>query len=202
MKRFCTLCFIMTCAFIFSSIQPLFADNVKALMKSAERNYNAKNYSKALADLEWIRKEITNLQLQSMKKLLPSEIAGMKGVDADGGAVLGIHAVTRNYINSDRSRSVSISISSGKSSQAGQGLGAIMGMAASFGAMNAGTRSKMIISKGYRGQFSMDGNNTGTLIFNLNGGTVINIETRGFLDSSMAEKAANALNISKIEASF
>jgi len=193
-----TLCFI-----ILLSPGAVLADNVSELMQSAEQNYNAKKYAKALEDLEWARKEIANLQLQEMKKLLPDELDGMKGQDADGGAIFGIHSVSRNYSNADGSKTVTITLASGNSSQASGGFGALMGMAAAFGAMDASTDSKMVISKGYKGQFNLDKNsNTGNLIFNLNGGSMINIETNGYTDSTMAEKAAKTLDIAKIEEAF
>jgi len=182
---------------------PVAADNVTELLKSASQNYEAKKYSKALEDMEWARREIANLQLQELKKLLPEELDGMKGQDGDAGAILGIHAVSREYYSEDGSKSVKITLASGKSSQGGAGLGAIMGMAAAFGAMDGNRQSKMIIEQGYKGQFSLDPNTTeGMLLFNLNGGSMINIETDGYPDEKMAEKAAKALDIAKIEAAF
>lgn len=202
MKRLMTiasaLCFIISLA-----SGTVLADNVTELMKSAEQNYSAKKYAKALEDLEWARKEIANLQLQAMKKFLPDELDGMKGQDADGGAIFGIHSVSKRYASADGNKSVTITLAAGTTGQASGGLGALMGMAAAFGAMDAGTDSKMVVAKGYKGQFNLDKNtNEGTLIFNLSDGAMINIETDGYTDSTMAEKAAKTLDIPKIEESF
>ena len=179
------------------------ADNVSELLKSAKQNYEAGKYSKALEDLEWAKTEISNLHLQAMKKLLPEELEGMKGMDGDGGAIFGIQAVSKEYHSADGSKSVTITLASGQSSKAGGGLGALMGMAAAMGAMDANRNSKMIIEQGYKGQFSVDPNTMeGTLLFNLNGGSMINIETSGYADAEMAQKAAKKLDIAKIEAAF
>lgn len=188
---------------IFSTAQ---ADNVATLLKSAEQNYTAKKYSKTLEDLEWARKEIVNLQLASMKDLLPAEINGMKAVDVDGdsAAAFGLRTISKQYKKANEDKSVTISILSGGNSSSAGGLGALMGMAASMGALQqGGAGSKIIIEKGYRGQFLQEsGEQSGTLTFNLNDGKMITIETYGYDDSAMAEKVAQKLDISKIEAAF
>ena len=196
-----SIAIIMT--LILSGAAIVQADNVAELLKSAKQNYEAGKYSKALEDLEWAKTEISNLHLQEMKKLLPDELEGMKGMDGDGGAIFGIQAVSKDYHSADGSKSVTITLASGQSSKAGGGLGALMGMAAAFGAMDANTNSKMIIEQGYKGQFSVDPNTLeGTLLFNLNGGSMINIETSGYADEKMAQAAAKKLEIAKIEAAF
>jgi hypothetical protein len=178
----------------------VYADDVVDLIKSAEKNYNAKQYKKALEDLEWVRKEIAKLQLQEMKKLLPEEIDGMKGSDSDGGAVFGLHTVSREYRDNDGNRVVTINVMSAAGGEAGGELGAIMGMAAAFGTMDSSQESKMIIEKGYRGNFSLDTDTQeGTLVFSLSGGAMVQIETFGCKDESMAKKAASKLDLPKIE---
>ncbi len=179
------------------------ADNVTTLLKSAEQNYAAGNYSKALEDLNWASKEIANQHLNSMKSLLPTEIEGMKGVDAEGGSVLGFRGISKQYNSTDGSKSVTISLLSGGNTTTGNGLSALMGMAASLGAMQGGTNAKIVIEKGYRGQFLQEkGEKTGTLTFTLNDGKMITIETYGYQHSAMAEKVAKMLDIAKIESAF
>lgn len=185
---------------VFSTAQ---ADDVTTLLESAGQNYAAKKYAKALDDLEWARKGIANQHLKSMKNLFPAEIDGMKGVDVDSGEVFGFRGVSKEYSSADESRSVVISLVSGGDTPGGNGLGALMEMAASFGAMQGGANSKIVIAKGYRGQFLQEsGEASGTLSFNLNGGKMITIETTGYQDAAMAEKVAKMLDLAKIEAAF
>ncbi len=179
------------------------ADNVTDLLNSAKQNYTSKNYAKALEDIEWARKEISSQHLKRMKAFFPASIGGMKGKDVEGGDAMGIRGVSRRYQNSDQTQSVTISFLSGSNTASGNGLGALMSMASSFGLMNGGSNSKVVIEKGYRGQFVQeDGDRTGTLTFNLRGGRIIIIETVGYTGSAMAEKAAKMLNIAKIENAF
>jgi hypothetical protein len=173
----------------------VWADNVTELLKSAEKNYAAKEYGKALEDLEWIRNEIAGLQIQEMKTLLPDQLDGMVGEETDGSAMFGLHSVSKNYYTEDYEKSVKITLASGKTGQ-GMGLGALMGMAAAYG----GRQSKMVMQQGYRGQFSLEGDSNGRLIFNLNGGGLVTVETSGYPDETMAKNAAGKLDLAKIDA--
>ncbi len=175
---------------------PANADNVIELLKAAEKNYTAKQYGKALDDLEWIRNEIAGLHIEEMKKLLPDELEGMTGKDIEGGATFGLHSVSKNFDGDDRGQSVKITLSSSKSGQGGANLGAIMGMAAAYG----GKQSKMVIQQGYRGQFSIERETRGRLLFTLDGGGMVTIETNGWTDESMAKKAAEKLDLTRIDA--
>ncbi len=186
--------------FVFATAQ---ADDVTTLLESAQDNYSAKRYSKALEDLDWARKEIVSLHLKGMKNLFPESIDGMKGMANEGGEVLGVRGISRVYSGTDGQHRVTISLMGGESASGGAGLGALMGMAAAFGAMEAGSNAKLVIAKGYKGQFIQDPmNGMGTLTFTLSGGKALTIETMGYPDASMAEKVAKMLDIAKIEATF
>lgn len=105
----------------------VFADDIVDLIKSAEQNYTAKKYKKALEDLEWVKTEIGRLQLQEMKSLLPTEIDGMKGEDGDGGALFGLHSVTRDYKDGDGNKKVSINLLAAAAGESGGGLEPCLG---------------------------------------------------------------------------
>ncbi len=200
MKKFIAPAFVSI--FLCLSSSAVQADNFTDLIRSAEKNYKAQNYSKALEDLEWARKEISNQHLKSMKSFFPAEIDGMVGKDVDGASVMGIQGITKIYTSSDQTRSVSISLVSGGASPAGGGLGSLMNMASSLGMMVSDGNSKVIIEKGYKGQFVMEDRASGTLTFNLNGGKIIAIETEGYNSPAMAEKVAKMLDLAKIEATL
>ncbi len=172
------------------------ADNVVELLKSAQQNYSAGQYGRALDDLEWVRNEIAGLHIEEMRQQLPGEVEGMAGDEGEGSAAFGLHSASRNYRGDDRSQTVKITLSSSRSGQGGPGLGALMGMAAAFG----GGQSRMVVQQGYRGQFSIERETRGRLVFNLDGGGTVIIETNGWTDESMAKKAAEKLDLKKIDA--
>ncbi len=201
MKRKC----VMVAAAVFlSSITCSFAqaDDVTSLLDSAEKNYADHNYSKAIEDLEWAKKGIINQQLDSMKKLFPAEINGMKGVDLDEGSVLGVRGISRKYGSADGGKSVVVSFVSGEGTTAGNGLGALMKMAASLGALESGKAPKLVISKGYKGQYVAEGPDSGKLTFNLSGGKMVTVTTAGYQGAAMAEKVAGMLDLATIEKTF
>jgi hypothetical protein len=182
---------------------PIFADNVEDLLASIIQSYKAKKYSKSLEDLDWVKKEISNLHLQVIKTFLPATIQGYQSKDGDGGSMFGMQSVSREYTKSD-SDSIKISIMGGQGSE-GSGLGAIMGMASSLGAIDANSQSEMIIVKGQKGRFNLDSTSTpkhGTLTITLQKNTVITIETFGSATSEQAKKAAEMMDFEGIEKAY
>ncbi|PIE41750.1 MAG: hypothetical protein CSA49_01975 [Gammaproteobacteria bacterium] len=201
MKKTLTSAFITTLLCCGSPV--VYADNVTDLIKSVEKNYLSHKYSKALEDLEWVRKEISNQHLKSMSSFFPDEIDGMTGKDVDAGAAMGVRGVSKLYAGDDREHSITISLISGGNAPVGNGLSALMSMASSLEMMGGGSHSKVVVQKGYRGQFiQQSGERTGTLTFNLSGGKMIIIETIGYTGSAEAEKVAKQLDIAKIEEAF
>ncbi|PID74264.1 MAG: hypothetical protein CSB32_01675 [Desulfobacterales bacterium] len=176
-------------------------DDVTMLIQSAEKNYAARKYAKAIEDLEWAKKGVINRQLDSMKSLFPAEIDGIKGVDAEGGSLLGMKGTSRKY-NSTDGKSVVISFVSGQGTAVSNGLGALMKMAESLNALDGGVASKLVIEKGYKGQFVSDGEMSGTLTFTLSGGRMVTIMTKGYKGAAMAEKVARTLDLARIEDVF
>ncbi len=199
---------VFTAAAVFISVATFSlaqADDVTNLLDSAQKNYADQNYSKAIEDLEWAKKGIVNQQLGSMKKLFPAKVDGMQGVDMEEGAVLGVRGTSRKYSSVDGGKSVVVSFVSGEGTAAGNGLGALMKMAASLGALESGKAPKLVISKGYKGQYVAEGADAGTLTFNLSGGKMVTIATAGYQGeqgAAMAEKVAGMLDLATIEKTF
>lgn len=178
-----------------------FADTVEDLLQSAVTNYKNKDYAKALEDLNWAKKEITNKHMEVVKALLPESLPGYETQHIDGGAALGFQNISRDYVNGDKH--VKISISSGDTSDTGAGLGALVNMAAAFQAMDGSTKSNLVIVQGHKGQFNLEPDSKhGTLTLSINSKAYVSIETWGFDNSDEAKKAAEKLDFDKIEKSF
>ncbi|MBN1551292.1 hypothetical protein JW979_07480 [bacterium] len=200
MKRICFSMFGILC-FISLIVSVSFADQVEDLLKSATENYQAKKYMKALEDIDWAQREISNMHMQVVQALLPESFPGYETNSIDGGAMFGVNSVGREY--QKENQSIKITITGSQAGQAGMGLGAIMGMAAAFQSQEAGTKSKMIMCKGRKGQFNLDTeSNTGTLTYTLNNNAFITIETEGFADESGAQMAAEKLDFDAIEKAY
>ena len=189
---------LVVCTFIFFTSFAVKADTVEDLLKSANDNYKAKKYAKALEDIEWAKREISNLHLELVKAMLPENLPGYETQEIDGDNMFGMHNVSRNYVKDDKS--IKISIAGSQGNQGGSGLGAIFGMAAAFQSMDANTKSKMVVVQGRKGQFNLDpSNGTGTLTFTLNNNVFVSIETHGFTDEVEAKKASELLKFDEIE---
>ncbi len=177
------------------------ADNVQDLMKSAQDNYTAKKYAKALEDIEWAKQEITKLHLQTIKSLLPATIPGYTSTDNANDSALGIHEVSREFTKD--SQKIKITVLGGNLGQ-NAGIGAIMGMAAAMQAMGGDTQSEMVTVKGRKGRFNMDTSDDkhGTLTFALNNNITLMIETWNIQGAGEAKKAAELIDYDAIENAY
>lgn len=198
---------LFVCVFALSIVFPTFAENetgsanIDNLLNSAAQNYKAKKYAKALEDLDWAKREITNLHFQVLKGFLPKTIPGYETEEMDSGAVFGIQNVSRKYNKGEQD--IEISVSSGNLGEGGTGLGALMGMASAFQSMDAGTQSQMIVVKDRKGRFNLvESDKEGTLTFTLQNNVVLMVKTHGFPNSDEAKKTAELIDFDGIEKAY
>ena len=73
-------------------------------------DYTAKeNYPKALKELEWARKELEKLNFKKISAFFPDTLSGFKGGEVNSQAVMGITAVSRDYVKDGLKVKVSLS---------------------------------------------------------------------------------------------
>lgn len=193
--------FIVGFCLLFGWALSVSADNVQDLMKSAQDNYSAKKYAKALEDIDWAKQEITKLHLQAIKALLPQSITGYTSKDDSNDSALGIHEVSREFVKN--TQRIKITVLGGNFGQ-NAGIGAIMGMAAAMQAMGGDAQSEMISVKGRKGRFNKDSSDDkhGTLTFALNNNITLMIETWEIQGSGEAKKAAELIDYDAIENAY
>lgn len=181
-----------------------FADNVTELITSTKTNYEKKKYYKALEDLRWAEKEISNLFIQSLKKYLPANVADYTNSDPTGGDMFSIQNIERNYSHQkDSMKTVKISILSGSSATGTSGMGAFLGGLANLAAMSSGGNSEMVVTQGQRGTLTFDPSaKNHKLVFSLDGKVSIIIETNNFDSGDEAKKFANMIDFDGLSGEF
>lgn len=86
--------------------------NAEDLDKIFDRvnDYVAKeNYTKALKELSWARKELEKLNFKKLAAYFPDNLSGFTGGEINAQAAMGITAVSRDYTKDDRQVKVSLS---------------------------------------------------------------------------------------------
>ncbi|MCB0321803.1 MAG: hypothetical protein KDD60_12825, partial [Bdellovibrionales bacterium] len=73
------------------------AEDINELFKKVQDYVSKKNYTKALEELAWARKEIEKLHNSGLQAYFPEELDGLKGSEFEVSSALGLTNVERQY---------------------------------------------------------------------------------------------------------
>ncbi len=183
---------VLTTVLIALSSNVAIADDLKSMLAKVEQLSTEGNYSKALEELNWAKKDLEQNYLKKLTSFLPDTVAGMTGAKAESNSAMGFTNVSREY--SQASNAVKIEIQGGTSGSPQAGLGGLAAlgqMAAMFGQQNG--QATMRID----GRTANLNENNGELTVFLDGGAMLNIhKTSGNVD---LKAIAEALKLDDIE---
>ncbi|MBN1425706.1 hypothetical protein JXA88_14215 [Candidatus Fermentibacteria bacterium] len=137
------------------------AEDPGSLIQSASELLKQGKYTKAVEDLQWAIREIRLLQVEELKKYLPSAVSGYATEevesDAASAAFFNVNLVEaqRNYQSNGSDEFVDLKITSGDIG--GAGLGAMMKMAQMFGEQ----QGELVRVKGRKATLEWDAGNAG-----------------------------------------
>lgn len=116
---------------------PALSEDINTIFQNVNKFVSEKNYSKALQELTWAKKEIEKLHSARIQEFFPATLGGMKGEPIEAGSALGIMNIERKY-KSDTD-TITVSLTGGSSGEAASGfagLAQLGAMAAAFGGMD------------------------------------------------------------------
>lgn len=129
MKKFLILSLIT-----ITSTNLVLAEDIKSLLDKVQQYNSEGNYTKALEELTWVKKELETKYLTKLGELLPAQLLSFTGDKVETSSALGITMVSKTYKDSNNSAKVEINAGSAGSAAAGMGgLAALGQMAAMFG---------------------------------------------------------------------
>ena len=166
------------------------ADELKSLLDKVNTYANEGNYSKALEELSWAKKELETKHNQKLVSFLPENLSGFSGDKAEINSAMGFTNIGKNY-SKDGNR-VRLELQGGGNGGAGLGgLAALGQMAAMFG-QQAGVENMRI--KGRTANLTNEGSE---LSLFLDGGSMLTFRK----DSGSADlkSMAEALDLDSIE---
>ncbi len=121
MSRFRNIC-VGTSLFLFA-IAPAQAEEIEVIFGKVKEYAASENYTKAIEELNWAKKELEKAHFKKIESLLPSEVAGFKGGQANSQSAVGITNIEKTY-KKDKEQ-VKLSLAGGST-----GGGAMAGFAA------------------------------------------------------------------------
>lgn len=174
---------------------PLVAEDLNKIFEKVNSYVAEKNYTKALEELSWAKKEIEKLNSQKVIEFFPDEVAGYKGGEAQTSSALGMQNLERNYTKGDSSIKVSLT-GGGKDSPMG-GLASLGKMAAMFGSQAGGMDQVRV--QGKTANLSEDTGHSEMTLF-LDSGSLLQLSASGPKKSEELKSFAEALKLDALDA--
>lgn len=199
-KIFCTYvgAVVIPAGVFFTQISSAAAEDINEIFKRVNQFVQAKNYSKALEELGWAKKEIEKLNSKQLESFFPESLNGFKGQQISSSNALGITNIERLY-KKDESTSFKVSLTGGGGPG---GLPGGMGGLAAFGKMaammgNEGTDTVRISGKTAQLEEHQDQKRADLTIF-LDSGSILKLEGTN-LDGGALRQLAEALKLGDLD---
>lgn len=158
----------------------------------------AKNYPKALEELNWAKKEIEKMHVTQVRSFFPDSLSGYKGEKFESNSMLGFTNVERSYRNSSGNQ-VKVSMTGGSSGASAAGFGqlaALGSMAAMMGAQSEGNETFRI--GGRTANLAAENGNPELTIF-LNSGSILKLEMLNGSEKEELRQMAEAIKIDELD---
>lgn len=190
MKRFISIGLV--CAL---GTTPVFAEDVKTILEKVMTLEKEGKYQAALNELKWAQTELVKKNNEQIGKLLPAELAGLKGGEVEFNGALGMVNIEKQYSKGE-DLAVKVSITSSASGGEGlAGLAALGSMAAMFGQQGSGQETFRV--EGMTATLSKDAGNPDLTIF-LTGGPILKLEMTNGSDTTVLKQMAEGLGVKKL----
>lgn len=183
--------FLVLAALLLSS-RTVIAEDLKTILNKVEQLSSEGNYSKALEELSWAKKELETQYLAKLSTFLPETIGELKGGKVESNSAMGFTNVSRTYTGGSNSVKVQIQGGSAGGAQAGfGGLAALGQMAAMFGGQNGQATMRI------NGRTATSNTAKGELTVFLEGGSMLTLQKES--GSPDLKAVAEAMKLDEIE---
>jgi len=175
------------------------AEELKDIFGRVQQMVEAKNYTKALDELGWAKKEIEKLNTAQLKTFFPDTLNGYSGDKFEANSILGISNVERTYKKEGAGEiKVSLTGGSGGAAQGGfGGLAALGGMAAMMGGQEGSDTFRI---DGRTATLSLpQGSSNGELTVFLNSGSILKVEMFQKANGDTLKAMAQALKLNDLD---
>lgn len=185
---------LMTLLFVPMSLA---AEELDQIFKRVQEMVQTKNYSKALNELTWARKEIEKMHTAQLQTFFPDELSGFKGSKVESNAALGFTSIERGYRNGNQSVKVSLTGGSG-SSQGGFGNLAALGQMAALMGNQGGMDTFRISGRTATLEKNESGQSADLTVF-LDSGSILKLEGSNGASAETLKQMAEALKLDELE---
>jgi hypothetical protein len=170
------------------------AEDINEIFKKVNGYVTEQNYTKALEELSWAKKEIEKLNSTKIGTLLPTTVNGYTGGEVKVQSALGFDNIERTYTGSGKN--IQVSITGGGA--AGGPMGGLAGLAR-MGMMMGGQQPGMDSFRldGRTANLDTTGGKAELTVF-LDSGAILKVEGSG-VDGATLKSFAEGLKISNLD---
>jgi hypothetical protein len=180
-----------------TSVKICRADDLEPMFKKVTDLVAAKNYTKALEELSWAKKEIEKMNAEKLKSFLPDTLAGYTGGKVESNNALGMLNLERSYSNGTGQFKLSLTGGAGGNAAGFGDLAAIGRMAAMMG--NQGGQDTFRIGGRTATLEARDDSKGGELTVFLDSGSILKLEGNNIGGTQTLRDAANALKLDDLD---
>lgn len=186
--------FVLGFALLMVVPQPVRAEDIDAIFKKVKEYSAAENYTKAIEELAWAKKELEKAHFAKIETFFPNQIAGFQGEQATSQSAVGITTMEKTYKNG--TDEIKLSLAGGAA-----GGGAMAGFAA------LGRMAGMMGTQPGVDTFRIEGrtatletrNGRADLTVFLESGSFLKLEQRQAKDGATVKSVAEALKDSIVK---
>lgn len=185
-------------ALLVAAVIPLtlHAEDLNDIFKRVNDLVAQKNYSKALDELSWARKEIEKLNTGQVSSFFPDTLGGLKGDKFESSSALGFHNAERTYRDGVNTE-VKVSLT-GASGGGNEGMGALMGLGKMAAMMDVPGQEAVRI-QGRTATINTENEGTPKLTIYLDSGSILSIESQNGANVTLLRKMADELKLDELD---
>jgi hypothetical protein len=179
---------------------PAAAEDLQEIFRKVNQLVEDKNYSKAMDELGWAKKEIEKLHLAQLQTYLPDKLAGFDGDTLENNSVMGLTNIERNYTKTGENTSVKISLTGGGKTGGDLGIGNLAALGKMAAALSPQTGSDTIRISGRTAQLTVNKESeSAELTVFLDSGTILKLEMSNSAQGDTLKSMAEELKINDLD---
>lgn len=172
------------------------AEELNTLLKKVEELTNAGDYTKALEELSWAKKEIEKKHLKKLEDFFPAKLGEYSGDKTKTTSAMGMTSLERQYNSGNKRIRLSLAGGGGKDSPLAA-LGGLGQMAAMYGGNQPGVESFRI--DGRTAMLQSNGRSPELTVF-LESGSMLKIEVvSGEMEGEELKKLVDNVNLDDLD---
>ena len=189
------LCAVL-CALCLFSGNPASAEDLNTILKRVDDFVQQKNYSKAMEELDWARKEVEKMHVKRVQEFLPDNLAGYTGQKFDANSALGFSNIERDYKQGKKDVKLSLTGGSGGGAAALGGLAQLGRMAAMFGGNTPGNETIRIQG---RTATLETGESSASMTVMLDSGSILRLDGSSGVSSEDLKSIVEGIKIEELD---